>query len=377
MHPPSSSPENKVPSGRIAVALSGGVDSSVAAALLVEQGWDVVGVHLKLHDFPDSEKRDKSCCSVDDALDARQICSQLGIPFYVLDFTEVFREQVIQYFVDSYRQGRTTNPCVMCNKTIKHTHLLNKIREFGCEFLATGHYARIEPIGGNGHLALARPKDRRKDQTYFLFETRSEELPYLRYPLADYEKPHARAIAGEKQFITWDKPDSQEVCFVPSDYRDFLKRGMADTPAQPGDFINRAGERVGEHQGLSYYTVGQRRGLGISGPRPSYVIALRPETNQVVLGDEADLYADTMAVSGVNWVSCPPPTIPLEATVKVRYAHGGTAARILPVDSASVRVEFSEPVRAISPGQAAVFYEGDVLLGGGWIEPPGENESKR
>jgi tRNA-specific 2-thiouridylase len=352
----------------VAVAMSGGVDSSVAAALLVEEGWQVVGVHMKLHSLPDASRRDKSCCSIDDSLDARQVCARLGIPFYVLDFTREFEERVMRYFVEGYRAGRTPNPCVMCNQTVKNRLLLDKAREFGCDHLATGHYAAIRWNAAAGRHEIVKPRDRRKDQTYFLWGTPARELPFLLFPLAGHEKPQARAEAARRDFITWDKPDSQEVCFVPGDYRDFLRSRLEDAPPPPGNFVDGAGRVLGRHQGLPYYTVGQRRGLGLSAAEPWYVIALKPDANQVVLGSEAELHGNSLRVSGVNWVSCPPPGGPCEAVVKVRYAHAGTPARITPTGPAEARVEFAEPVRSIAPGQAAVFYADDVLLGGGWIE---------
>ncbi len=374
------------PRGRVAVAMSGGVDSSVAAALLVEQGHDVIGVHMKLHDAPGAERRDKSCCSLDDALDARQVCARLGIPFYVLDFQERFRERVIDYFVGAYRAGQTPNPCVMCNQSIKNATLLDAVREFGCEYLATGHYAAKRRNAETGAWELVRPRDRRKDQTYFLFSTPREELPWLLYPLAAHEKAETRAVAERHAFLTWNKPDSQEVCFVPRDYRTFLRERIGAALPLPGDFVDRAGRVLGTHQGLAFYTVGQRRGVGVQsigvqgsgvqgvgvqGMAPLYVVELRPERNQVVLGPEAELYAAGADVRRVNWVSREPVAAPIAADVKVRYAHEGTRARLVPApradDATAVRVEFAEPVRAVTPGQAAVFYDGDVLLGGGWI----------
>ena len=370
------------PSARIAVAMSGGVDSSVAAALLVDQGYQVVGVHMKLHDLPSEQRRDKSCCSIDDSLDARQACARLGIPFYVLDFTERFQSSVIDYFIDGYSRGETPNPCVMCNRMVKNSVLLERVREFGCEYLATGHYARIRHSaeGTKGEAArgdadshgvweLTRPRDRHKDQTYFLFGTPREELPHLLFPLADLDKTQTRAIAEKRKFFTWNKPDSQEVCFVPSDYRNFLRERM--DPVLPGDFVDRSGKVLGTHQGIPFYTVGQRRGLGLSAPEPLYVVALRPQGNEVVLGPEAELFGTGMVVGGANWVSCPPITGPIEAEVKIRYSHEGTRARIVPEKQPggedTLRVEFETPVRAIAPGQAAVFYQDDVVLGGGWI----------
>jgi tRNA-specific 2-thiouridylase len=355
--------------GRVAVAMSGGVDSSVAAALLVEQGWEVVGVHMKLHEVPDSEKRAKSCCSIDDALDARQVCARLGIPFYVIDFVEEFHARVISYFVEGYRAGRTPNPCVMCNQTVKNALLLERVREYGCEYLATGHYAALRRNPATGAHEIVRPRDRRKDQTYFLWGTPRHELPHLLFPLADYEKPRAREVAAQYDFVTWDKPDSQEVCFVPKDYRDFLKPRLTDAPPPPGDFVDAGGRVLGRHRGLPYYTVGQRRGIGIAAEQPLYVVELRPGRNEVLLGAQGDLYTSTLRVSGVNWVSRPPAQAPLETVVKIRYAHEGTPARIAPLGSGGARIDFKTPVRAAAPGQAAVFYQGDVLLGGGWIEP--------
>lgn len=366
---PQPPPGSAAPHGRIAVAMSGGVDSSVAAALLVEQGWEVVGVHMKLAALPDAEKRNRSCCSLDDALDARQVCARLGIPFYVLDFTAEFHRSVVSYFVESYRVGRTPNPCVMCNRTVKNALLLERVREFGCEYLATGHYAAIRQNPATGALEIVKPRDRRKDQTYFLWGTPREELPWLLFPLADYEKPQARQVAARHRFITWDKPDSQEVCFVPGHYRDFLKPRLADAPPPEGDFVDTAGRVLGRHQGLPYYTVGQRRGIGLTAAQPLYVVALRPEHNQVVLGPAEALYQDSARLSGVNWVSRPEPSAPVEAVVKVRYAHEGTPAVVEPTGPETATVRFRSPVRAVTPGQAAVFYAGDVLLGGGWIEP--------
>jgi len=356
------------PRGRVAVAMSGGVDSSVAAALLVEQGWEAVGVHLKLHGLADEDKRGKSCCSLDDSLDARQVCARLGIPFYVLDFTREFTAGVMDYFVEGYRNGTTPNPCVMCNRTVKQALLLARVREFGCERLATGHYAGLRREPASGRLAIVKARDLRKDQTYFLWGTRSGDLPYLLYPLAGYEKADARKAASARGLATWDKPDSQEVCFVPRDYRDFLRPRLADAPPAPGDFVDREGRTLGRHRGLPYYTIGQRRGLGLGGERPWYVVALLRDTNQVVLGSETDLMGTALTVRGVNWVSCDPPSHPRRACVKVRYLHAGTDAQVTPLPDGRARVEFGEPVRAITPGQAAVFYEGDTLLGGGWIE---------
>lgn len=361
---------NRSKGKRVAVAMSGGVDSSVAAAMLVEQGHEVVGVYMKLADLPAGESRARSCCSLDDTLDARQVCAGLGIPFYVVDYRREFEREVIDYFVNGYQAGATPNPCAVCNSAIKSKLLLRNVREFGCDMLATGHYAKIRRNPDSGDYQLVRPRDRHKDQTYFLFGTAREELPHLLFPLGESEKPAARAMAKKLGFINWDKPDSQEVCFVPGDYRAYLRGRGSGAPPEPGAFVDLSGRELGRHPGLPYFTVGQRRGLGISGPAPYYVLELRPESNEVVLGGEEELYSSTMRVEGLNWLSCPAPSAPLEAVVKVRLAHQGTRARVEPLEDGAAQVTFLEPVRAVSPGQAAVFYTGDVLLGGGWIAAP-------
>ncbi|MDH4224593.1 MAG: tRNA 2-thiouridine(34) synthase MnmA [Deltaproteobacteria bacterium] len=352
----------------VAVAMSGGVDSSVAAALLLKQGYQVVGLHMKLapsDPVSPNTPRPKSCCSLDDSLDARQVCHRLGIPFYVLDFQEVFAQKVVQYFVESYRRGLTPNPCVMCNMEVKNRVLMAKAKEIGCDCLATGHYARVGQNPQTGVFEISRPRDHHKDQTYFLFGTPAEELPHMLFPLAETEKPQARKLAGELSFLNWNKPDSQEICFVPGDYRDFVRDRLG--PQTPGEMVDTSGQVVGTHPGLAAYTIGQRRGLGVSAPNPLYVVALDPASNRVILGEEPWLYSDGMEVTGVNWVSVAPPVGPLEVMVKVRYAHQGVNAQVIPQPDGSCRVTFSEPVRAVAPGQAAVFYRGDVMLGGGWI----------
>ena len=362
------------PKKRVAIAMSGGVDSAVAAALLVHQGHEVVGVHMKLNTLAEVEKHNKACCSLEDSLDARQVCARLGIPFYVLNFAEVFQREVIDYFVETYQQGQTPNPCVMCNHTIKSDLLLAAVQEFGCDYLATGHYARITRHGETGEYELRRPRDLRRDQTYFLFGTSRRILPYLLFPLADYEKPEAREIAEGLELAPWNKPDSQEVCFVPKDYRDFLRPRLGGMP--PGDFVDKAGQVLGRHRGLACYTIGQRRGLGLSGEHSYYVVRLDASRNVVVLGAQEELYCSTMRVRDANWVSCLPPEAPFSARVKVRYADPGTPATITPTTSEECRVRFETPVRAITPGQAAAFYQDDLLLGGGWIAA-GQGESER
>ncbi len=353
-------------SGRVAVAMSGGVDSSVAAALLVEQGWDVIGIHMKLHDIPESEKSNKKCCSVDDSLDARRVCSQLGIPFYVVNHIKSFREQVIDNFISDYQHGLTPNPCVMCNDSIKHGLLLSQARQFGCSYLATGHYARLEHISSGWK--LSRPYDTHKDQTYFLFTTLRKELPWLLFPLAEISKSTVRDIAHRLKIKTWDKPESQEICFISKDYRSFLKK--ESLPSMPGALVDMEGSFLGMHPGIAYFTIGQRRHLGINSNGPMFVVDIKPHTQEVVLGAEEALFSKSLSVKRVNWVSCEPPRYPFTVEAKVRYSHKPQPALVIPQPHSRVKVRFHDPVRAITPGQAVVFYDRHHLLGGGWIESP-------
>ena len=351
---------------RVAIAMSGGVDSSVAAALLKDKGHEVVGLHMKLYRGPENEIRNKSCCSIDETLDARLTCHKLGIPFYALDFQKEFRETVINYFIEDYSNGFTPNPCVMCNKIIKSSLLLKKASELDCEHLATGHYARISLNPATGVKQLSRPQDLRKDQTYFLHGISPEELPRLIFPLSELTKSQVRKIASKLKLSAANKPDSQEVCFVPKDYRKFLNNEMSDLPL-PGKFTNINGEILGEHKGLPFYTIGQRRGLGLSDSTPYYVVKFDKEKNYIVLGKEEDLYSKTIYVSDVNWVSIDTPITPLIASVKLRFAHNGVVANLVPEPGNKVRLELENPAKAVTPGQAAVFYQDDIVLGGGRI----------
>lgn len=351
---------------RVAVAMSGGVDSSVAVALLKEQGYEVIGIHMKLHDAPAEERQNKSCCSLDDTLDARAVCSLMEVPFYVLDFQEEFKENVIDYFVQEYIDGRTPNPCVMCNKKIKNRYLLEKADELGCEYLATGHYAHIGR-NAQGTWQIKKPRDRRKDQTYFLYGTPSHEVPRLLFPLANYEKTEVRKIALQNGLPSAQKPDSQEICFVPQNYREFIENQLTTTP-EPGDFLSTSGEILGQHKGIPYYTVGQRRGLNVSGTTPYYVVRLDKEKNQIILGRLEETFVQRIEISEVNWVSIAPITESMSVTVKLRYAHLGVKATVIPQEGDRVLLVLETPERSASPGQAAVFYQEDVLLGGGWID---------
>ncbi len=349
---------------RVAVAMSGGVDSAVCAALLKEQGYDLIGLHMKLYDMPNQTKQVKSCCSLDEALDARAICDQLEIPFYVLNFQESFQTQVIDYFISGYESGLTPNPCVMCNRQIKSQLLLERVNELDCDYLATGHYAKITRSEKH-HIQLCRPKDRQKDQTYFLHGITSKELAQFMFPLENLEKSQVRDIASKYGFVSAQKPESQEICFVPKDYRDFLKKRLPKI--KEGSFVDTSGQVLGTHRGLPFYTIGQRKGLGISASAPYYVVKLDAKRNEVVLGRREDTASQKLKVAGVNWLSIDAITEPIHATVKLRYAHQGEQATITPIGRHRVAIELDNPVHAISPGQAAVFYQDEIVLGGGWI----------
>jgi len=351
---------------RVAMAMSGGVDSSVAAALLKKQGHEVIGLHMKLYHGPSNEFRNKSCCSIDESIDARSTCYRLGIPFYVIDYQKEFREMVVDYFVKEYEKGQTPNPCVMCNKKIKTDLLLKIVDELDCDFLATGHYARILKNKKNGIFQLARARDLKKDQTYFLYGMKGIDMKRIIFPLENEIKANVRKLARKMNLKTAKKPDSQEICFIKKDYKIFLKQEFVNEP-KPGEFLNLSGKVLGIHNGIPFYTIGQRRGIGISNITPLYVVRIDKEKNRIFLGNENDLYSQNILVTEVNWVSILPPNKPISVTAKIRNMHEGSAAKIFPKSNNEVRVEFEVPQRAVTPGQSAVFYQNNILLGGGII----------
>ena len=350
---------------RVVIAMSGGVDSSVAALLLHRQGYDVIGVTMKLYDIDQADLPEyyRGCCTLDDVEDARAVCRILGVPHYVLNVQREFRAFVIDYFRREYENGRTPHPCIACNDKIKFSFLAQRARMLQAAYVATGHYARIEPDGPD-RWALRRGVDADKDQSYVLFGMRQEQLAATLMPVGHYPKSDIRRLAEEARFPNADKPDSQDICFIPTgDYREFLRER---TDEQPGDIVDADGNVLGAHEGIQYFTVGQRRGLGLSGGPPRFVIRLEPDTRQVVVGSETDLYQDTLYADPVSWVSGVTPTGPVEVTVKIRYKFAEAPATVTAAGDGAV-VRFRKPQRAITPGQAAVFYQGDTVLGGGAI----------
>jgi len=355
---------------RVVVAMSGGVDSSLAAALLKREGHEVIGVTLRLWPYqePDQEReRFGSCCSPGAVEDARQVAHQLQIPFYVINVEGEFSQTVISYFIQSYLQGKTPNPCLYCNSLLKFGSLLWRARGWGADFVASGHYAQVGYDPGRGRFLLWRAPDPLKDQSYFLFNLRQEQLAHLLMPLGGLRKAETRRLAAELGLKVAAKPESQEICFIPEgDYRQFLRQ-RASTEIKPGKIRDVARRVRGEHAGIPFYTIGQRKGLGIAGTRPFYVVDLDAERNEVIIGNEEDLWSCELLAEEVNFIPFETLSEEMEVLVKIRYQHQGARAKIFPLAEGTVKVKFAEPQRAITPGQAVVFYHGELLVGGGII----------
>jgi len=374
---------------RVVCGMSGGVDSSATAALLLEQGYEVIGITLKLWPQDCVNRAEDRCCGPQAVTDARAVCHQLGIPYYLIDEAAEFQKHVISYFADEYKAGRTPNPCVMCNQNLKFGRLIDRANQLGAEFIATGHFARIEQVMGTpgtapascgneqrraesvlsapGRYLLKRGRDLKKDQSYFLFSLRQDQLARAMFPLGEKTKSDTRAVARHCQLKTADKEESMEICFVPDkDYGKFLQQANL-AQKHRGDIVDLHGHVLGHHDGIEFYTIGQRKGLGITTSKPVYVVELDAENNRVVVGDESALDRDEFTVNQCNWIPFDKLAEPIEVLAKIRYNHPGTPATVTPTGNGSAKVKLHAAQRAITPGQAAVFYQNDLVLGGGWI----------
>ena len=354
-------------SKRVVVAMSGGVDSSVCAALLHQQGYDCIGVTMKLWDGPEAaEGHRKTCCTVDDVTDARRVAAQVGIPFYVANFKEPFARRVIDDFVSSYEQGYTPNPCARCNRYLKFDALQRRAVQLGADRVATGHYARVAR-GDDGRYQLRRGRDADKDQSYFLFDLSQAQLAHAMFPLGDYGKDEVRRMAAQFGLRVAVKSESQEICFIPDgNYREFLRPRLDAETSRNGAIVDTSGTVLGEHHGLPFYTVGQRRGLGIAAPQPLHVVRVETHDNTLVVGTRDEATRDLFVVERLNWMRSPPDR-DLKTTVQIRYRQRPVPATVHPLGREQAQVLLDEPQFAVAPGQAAVFYDGDTVVGGGWI----------
>ena len=352
---------------KVVIGMSGGVDSSVAAYLLKKQGYDVIGVTMKLWQGKGYDDREDTCCGLSAVEDARLVCNKLDIPFYVMNFKSTFKEKVVDYFLDEYLEGRTPNPCIACNKYLKFDKLLQKAHELGAYYVATGHYARIEE-DKDGRYSLKKSSANTKDQTYALYNFTQEQLKHTLMPLSEFEtKAEVREIAEEAALIVAGKPDSQEICFVPEDdYAGFIK-DYAVKEIKPGNFVDKDGNILGKHKGIIHYTIGQRKGLGLSLGAPGYVIKIEAKKNEVVIGENSDIFKTTLVANNINLIPYDRIEEPIRVEAKIRYAAKPAKATLTQIKDDLVKVEFDDAQRAITPGQAVVFYQGENLIGGGTI----------
>lgn len=352
----------------VVVGMSGGVDSSVAAMLLKKQGYNVIGITMQI--WQDSAApHEGGCCGITAVDDARRVANQIGIPYYVLDFQEEFRKSVIDYFTAEYLAGRTPNPCIACNRYVKWEALLRRSLEIGADYIATGHYARIETLD-NGRYAIRNSVTAAKDQTYALYNLTQKQLSRTLFPIGDYSKDEIRAMAEEAGLMVAHKPDSQDICFVPDDdYAGFISKEAPGKVPPPGNFVDKEGKILGKHKGITHYTIGQRRGLEIAAGHRVFVTDIRPDTNEVVIGENEDIFTTEVVCNNVNFMSIEGlnPGERLKVKAKIRYNHGGEFGEIEAIGEDRVICRFDKPVRAATPGQAMVFYDGEYVLGGGTI----------
>lgn len=347
--------------------MSGGVDSSLAAKLMKDKGFDCIGCTMKLYHNEDAGiESSRTCCSLDDVEDARSVAYKLGMPFYVFNFTDAFRDTVIRKFIESYENGITPNPCIDCNRYMKFDKLYERAKTLGCDYIVTGHYARIEEE--NGKFVLKKALDETKDQSYVLYFMTQDQLVHTMFPLGSMQKTEVRAIAEESGFVNADKPDSQDICFVPNgDYASVIELQTGKESAE-GNFVDKQGNNLGRHKGVIHYTIGQRKGLGVSSTEPLYVCNICPKDGNVVLGSNDDLFSREADVSDFNWISGEVPGSEFRCKAKIRYRQPEQWVTVIPTGADTVHIVFDEPQRAITPGQAAVFYDGDTVLGGGTIK---------
>jgi tRNA-specific 2-thiouridylase len=353
---------------RVVVGMSGGVDSSTAAGLLKEKGYEVIGATMCIGTGEKAQGGPARCCSLSDIEDARRVALHLGIPFYVIHLREEFEEEVIQYFCREYVQGKTPNPCILCNEKVKFGSFLKKAMELGADFLATGHYARLGFDEEIGRHLLRKGVDQGKDQSYVLFSLTQDQFRRSLFPLGEFRKEEVRRKALQLGLRVHDKAESQEVCFIQdASYHSFLSERLK-VPVEPGPLVDKNGSVLGKHKGIPFYTIGQRRGLGLAKGKPLYVIQIDREKNTIVVGGAEEVLGDTFLVDSINWI-VPPERIPSRRVhVKIRYNHPGSEASLFPKGEGKVEVKFQSPQKAITPGQAAVFYHGETLLAGGWIK---------
>ncbi|MCR4434375.1 MAG: tRNA 2-thiouridine(34) synthase MnmA [Clostridiales bacterium] len=356
----------------VMLGMSGGVDSSVAAAVLLESGYEVIGVTMQIWPDMDEErqKTEGGCCSLSAVDDARRVANQLEIPYYVLNFKSVFEEKVIRYFKDEYLKGRTPNPCIACNRHVKFEAMLNKAVSMGVDYIATGHYARIEYDRDRGRYLLKKSVTEKKDQTYALYNLTQEQMSRTLLPIGNFTKERVREIAREKGLPVAAKPDSQEICFVEdNDYGRFITENT-EYKIAPGYFVDTKGNVLGKHKGIVHYTIGQRKGLGIALGKSMFVVGIDAQNNTVVLGDEKDVFSKSLIAGDLNFISIDDLIRPLRVKAKIRYSAKEADAVVTPEPGGKVRVDFDTPQRAVTPGQSVVFYHGDTVVGGGVIEKP-------